>query len=503
MPTHRFVAVAGTTLATLVLVVAAPGRGALASPAGGRFVPCDAAALVQAIDDANAMPASPTTLDLTPRCTYRLPAADNESDFGPNGLPVVVSRNLTIHGHGAVITRRAGAPPFRILEIGGEPAAGNLTLDEATISNGDGSDGNAAGGVLNSGTLTVTDSRIADNFMDAGTGTAVGVGVTSAAGATLALDGVTVTGNTGRGEFVDGGGVHSDGAATIRRSVITRNRATSRLLAVGGGLSNNGTMELSGSRVSDNDLRSDESDGLGGGIGNVNGRLTVAGSPVSDNTASGLSGASGGGIFNGNGLTVRSSSIDGNTAAGRAATAQVGGGGILSSGVNGAARATLVRTDVDGNTARCSGGDCVAIGGGLYSAGKVLDLVVRDDSSVSRNSATADGGGQAIGGGLFNGALALLAGRTSVGKNTVTARGAGGRAFAGGIWNDGRLFLERFSAVTKNTVRAPAPAGTADGGGIYNDAAPDDVRIGATSEVDKNKPNNCAGPGTPIDRCTG
>ncbi|MDN5925317.1 MAG: hypothetical protein L0H70_10020, partial [Xanthomonadales bacterium] len=62
-------------------------------------VGCDAAALIAAIDYANAHGGD--SIDLAPGCTYTFIAADNFW-YGPNALPPIAS-NIVIHGHGAVL----------------------------------------------------------------------------------------------------------------------------------------------------------------------------------------------------------------------------------------------------------------------------------------------------------------------------------------------------------------------------------------------------------------
>ena len=454
-------------LGLAVLLLGALPQGPALAGSGewsGDSVPCSATALVKAIGRANANPDRKTTLDLRRSCTYRLSDIDNtDPDFGPNGLPLIVSRRLTINGHDAVIRRTATASPFRILEVG---ATGNLTVNDVTISGGDGSAGQTAAGVLNGGRLTMNGSEISDNVTTAPPGTgrnAGGAGLYNLSGATLSLDSVTITRNTGRGDFVDAGGLHNDGTATITRSVISKNQALPKLLGIGGGVDNEGVMRLSKSRVTDNLLRSSQTSAQGGGIGNNFGRLTVIDSRVSRNTVAGRNGALGGGIANGNELTVESSSITDNSVTASEAEAQVGGGGIFSSGVNGFAVATVRGSQIEDDTARCTGARCSAVGGGVYNAGPAR-MTIR---------------------------------ATSIRDSTVRA-GKGGEALGAGIFNGSPLTLADGSSVTRNTARAPG--GTADGGGIFNGSPDADI---TDSTVIRNRPNNCAGPGTPIAGCTG
>jgi hypothetical protein len=523
------------SLAALALGLVPAVRGALAA-ASVVSVPCNTAALVTAIDNANSMPATPTTLDLARSCPYTLWAVDNTSANGSNGLPVIVNHQLTINGRDAVIRRGAFAPRFRILEVGARPSAGNLTLNDVTISGGDSTFG---GGILNGGRLTVNRSEITRNTATATGGSAAGAGVENFAGARLALNSVRVTHNTDRGEFGAGGGIQNSGTATVTRSVISFNSATGRLLTDGGGIDNEDSMVLSDSLVTNNAVAVTTAGPavIGGGINNTFGTLTVMRSQVTRNTAtapstgSAASQAEGGGIGNSHVLSMESSSIDGNTATTNGQNGSAIGGGIFSAIGNVPPQVTLERTSVSGNAARCSGAGCLAAGGGIWNLGPSTT----DHSSVSRNTVTATGqGGRALGGGIFTTTINVVLKRTElagdaahcfnagcfaqgggiwndgplsadhspVGTSTVTATGAGGSAQGGGIFNNGNglVLLLDGSDVTRNV--ASAFGGPAQGGGIFNDAASSAVHL-SHSVVVRNRPNNCAGPGTPIAGCTG
>jgi len=508
-------------IATVVvtMVVGTSVTAAEATTSARVFVPCNTAALVKAINDANATPAKLTTLDLTPFCPYRLRAVDNTSD-GANGLPVVVSGHLTINGRSAVISRGATVPPFRILEVGDR---GNLTLNDVTVSGGSAARG---GGILvDSGKLTANRSRISGNTATADFGGGAGI----ANGGVLALNFVTITGNTGRGEFVDGGGLENGGsaavtnslidsnrligdnvsgaglanvggAATVTDSVISSNTMAGRRGADGGGIYNGATMALFDSVVAGNAAASPQ-DAEGGGIWNL-GHLSVTRSRLAHNSATASAGRSsgpvqvglgvvvpprltarasvrissgtvqalGGGIVNLNTVRVRSSVIDDNTVSTTGQDSGAGGGGIANAVGFGAATARLEGTMVRGNAAQCSGVDCVAVGGAIWNSGTVH---LTDHSPVSANTTRGMGAGaQALGGGIYNAGSALF----------------------------GAVSLSDHSDVTRNS--ASAPRGTGAGGGIYNTGTASDVAL-SQSTVSLNRPDNCAGPGTPIAGCAG
>ncbi len=121
--------------------------------------------------------------------THTLTAVNNSTPFGPTGLPVI-GTEITIEGHGSTITR-SSADAFRIFVV---DSAGNLTLNETTVSGGslvvvDGRDDGAGIANYDGGTLTLTDSTVSGNSAN------FGGGVTNFGGtATLARS--LVSGNT-------------------------------------------------------------------------------------------------------------------------------------------------------------------------------------------------------------------------------------------------------------------------------------------------------------------
>ncbi|MFJ5294766.1 MULTISPECIES: hypothetical protein [unclassified Streptomyces] len=251
-------------------VVLAAGAGLLltgTAQAKAAAVACSETALVSAVNTTNA--AGGGVITLTPGCTYTLTSAHgNDGTHGLDGLPPITTA-VTFEGNANVITRRAGAPAFRIVQVS---TTGNLTLKSVTLSNGSAtglfSASNAGGGILNLGALTLTNSTVKNNSA-AGTGG----GVQSGGGASAAtFTGSTLSGNTALG---DGGGLYNFGTATFTSSFI------------------NGTNK--GAR--------------GGGIASVNGILTLTSTPVSANRAS----VSAGGIFRKAGtMTVTTSPITAN-----------------------------------------------------------------------------------------------------------------------------------------------------------------------------------------------
>jgi hypothetical protein len=124
-------------------------------------VPCNSAALINAITAANSHGGG--TINLARGCTYHLTAANNTNPMlGGNGLPVISSR-ITINGFRTTIA--GNNTSFRIFFVSG---TGNLTLQGLTITGGNAV---AGGGIANlEGTLTLNHSAVTGNTAGFGGG---------------------------------------------------------------------------------------------------------------------------------------------------------------------------------------------------------------------------------------------------------------------------------------------------------------------------------------------
>jgi predicted outer membrane repeat protein len=158
-----------------------------------------------------------------------------------------------------------------VLTIGGGVT---VAISNLTITHTDLDATTLAGGIQNSGVLTLSNSTVRENFT------------------------------------LGGGGIHNSGTLTLVNSVVSGNDAAFE----GGGISNSGTVVLEDSTVSGNGAQA------GGGISN-SGTLTLIASTVSGNSA-----GFGGGIYNFATATLIRSTVSGNSAG-------FGGGGIRSSGM--------------------------------------------------------------------------------------------------------------------------------------------------------------------------
>ncbi len=175
---------------------------------------------------------------------------------------------------------------------------GTLSLDGSSV------DSNTApygGGIFSrAGTLTLTNASIvSDNTASGDAG-----GIFNFLG-TATLTDTTVSGNMGAHR---GGGIYSRGTMSVTDSTVSGNTSYDG----GGGIENKGGLSLTDSTISGNRTRYD---GGGGIYNNYAGTLTLSDTTVTANISRYNSGAgSGGGIWNGNTLTLHNSIVAGNTA---------------------------------------------------------------------------------------------------------------------------------------------------------------------------------------------
>ena len=149
--------------------------------------------------------------------------------------------------------------------------AGDLILQETTVTGGVISTFSGGGGIFNDGTLTLTNSTVtlSSSTVSGPSAAARGGGIFNSYSGTLTLTNSTVSGNSAD---IRGGGVYSFGTLILVNSTVSGNSA-----GYGGGVSNSRTLTLTNSTVSGN------SAGIrGGGVHNY-GTLTLTSSTVSGN----------------------------------------------------------------------------------------------------------------------------------------------------------------------------------------------------------------------------
>jgi len=446
-------------------------------------VPCNSAALIAALNNANS--GGGATIHLAPWCTYALTTASNSNRMlGDTGLPVITSR-ITVTGFHTTISGNRST--FRIFLVTG---SGNLTLQGLTITGGHTS--SPGGGIFNhGGTLrlnhsTVTGNASSGGMMSAGGGVASGTFATGPTGTTT-LNFSRVTGNTASGGA--GGILNHSGTLILNHSTVTGNTSSGGgMMSAGGGIFSGtfgtgpaGTATLNFSQVTGN-----TTSGSGGGILNHSGTLILNFSRVNGNTAAigggGIaSGPLGSGGIGASRLFVNFSQVNGNTTHGGPMT---GAGGIANAGA-----ATIKASVVEGNTAPgCAGG-------GILNQGTMT--ITR--SKVNNNTAPTDGAGNhGMGGGIANINLGPVAGAVNGGILTIsssqvnhnTAAGSGGGIFEATVTKKGHApggpLTVTLSLVNGNTA--------AQGGGIFAvSGSPVTLKL---SLVARNNPDNCSPPGS-------
>ncbi len=172
-----------------------------------------------------------------------------------SGVELAIGKDLTLRGAGAKTTiiqaaavnpvlapNDPGVATSRVFNITG----GNVTISGVTIRHGKSSGSNVAGnggGILNSGTLTLTNDTIEGN-----TGVNGGGGVENLSSGTITLSDSTVSNNSSILNL--GGGIKNDGVLNVKNSTISGNTGISR----GGGIFNHvsGAVTITNGTVSNN-----------------------------------------------------------------------------------------------------------------------------------------------------------------------------------------------------------------------------------------------------------
>jgi CSLREA domain-containing protein len=301
-------------------------------------------------------------------CTISLDSVlpDISGDTNINGP------NLNSPGDTGVIVERSTGittDEFRVFTI---DVATTVGIDQLTISNGKLSDINSTdqgGGILNAGTLTLTNSTVSGN---------------------------SVSGN----QSDQGGGIYNSGTLTVTNCVFSDNSATGGGDDFGGAIfSTSGTATVSSSTFSDNKTDGNGHDS-GGAISLDSGTLTVTNSTLSTNSALGGNSDLGGAIYiNRGSATIMASTISENTSAGP--SHDEGGGIYISDGGS----LNLINSTLSANSASGTGND---LGGGIsISALGVLQLT---NCTIASNS--AGNGTRNEGGGIDN--LGIVSARNTI-----------------------------------------------------------------------------------------
>jgi fibronectin-binding autotransporter adhesin len=347
----------------------------------------------------------------------------NDSSPGPavaagGGMKIESGATVTIAD--SVITGNKAAPKAT---FDGPAPCGSVPFDQCAFASG--------GGIDNSGALTLSRTRVADNQAGPGVASSIfGGGISNHPQGTLTLRQSVVTGNRAvatppNGRSADGGGISGYGVLTVEDSVISNNSSEvaasvpSVFLvdfaeANGGGLylPQGSTTTITGSRISGNSVRGSNTAGdiaaEAGGI-DSDGSLLLTGSSVENNAARAIVPASsgflaesdGGGIQIQGSTIVRDSRIANNSlsSTSETGTALSSGGGLF----NISGSLTLERTIVTGNSASAAGVGGFNLGGGIVNVtigGPAPELTLTD-SVIAANRVAASAGIVSQGGGLY------------------------------------------------------------------------------------------------------
>ncbi len=279
-----------------------------------------------------------------------------------------------------------------------------LTRGRDTVDQGE-------GGIVNSGTLSLTDVQVTDcQGLPSGGAPVLNWG-------TMTLTRCSFTGNDavhGPGALSNGGG----GTLTVTDSVFDGNSSDTGLISQGGAIGNFGTATITGTTISNNSAQDE-----GGGIYNT-GALNIWGSIISDNA----SGSDGGGVYDeGTGsLTIAGSTISGNNAASD-------GGGIAARGDLRVVSSALFQNLAGG------------FGGGVDANGGSVMFI---NSTFGDNHAEI-GGGAYVAGAAFTAISTTISGNTSSAPLNTDAMGIlGAAAFQNTIITGGCGSLASGSVVT-------------------------------------------------------
>jgi len=306
----------------------------------------------------------------------------------------VVFRDLVIQGGLARDNGADGALAWSTDSLGGGILnnGGNVTLDHVVLTNNVARGGDVAalgvaghngfgGGIYSSGgALTLAGATLANNQVSggrggnhngqyAGDGGSASGGGLYATGGSLDISDSMVTSNRGTGGR-GGDGYLTTGVTTFGHTYRYYTAGGVGGTAAGGGLYvNGGSLTIASSAITTNQAAGGSA-GLGGsfnGFGQAGGLYTIGTLTVSDST---LSSNTGGGIYNGGTLTVSNSTLSGNSAS-------FYGGAIYNGGTLTVSNSTL------------SGNSTNGFGGAIYNRG----TLTVSNSTLSGNSALLEGGG--------------------------------------------------------------------------------------------------------------
>ncbi len=254
------------------------------------------------------------------------------------------------------------------------------------------------------------------------------------AGANVTLDGLTIAHGSTNFTQGNGGGLLNNGTLNVSNCTFAGN-STQGIHSNGGGLANAGSAIISNCTFSGNSVTGDGS--IGGGVYNAaSSTMTVVNCTFAGNSATGTSGG-GGGLGNDGDLVVSSSTFSGNSASGK-----YDNGGAIDT----AHLMTLTTSTVLGNSTGTGG-----VGGGIFNSTtlSISDCTIADNSAGPQS---ADGiGGQ--GGGIDNESDLVVT------SSTISGNAAGTNGSGGGIYL-------QYPALLQSVIVA---------GNVNSSGSPDDI----------------------------
>jgi hypothetical protein len=223
---------------------------------------------------------------------------------------------------------------------GGIQSSASLALNRSTIHDNVAAGTSAAGGglyftVTGFETLSITDSELSRNTIDvpssAGNlGIARGGGIYLSGGTTQIVDTTIDANRVTAPQEASGGGIYvvtpafSFAQLNLTRVIISNNILESAKSSLGAGIDAVATISISQSTIRDNQITGP---GLGAGIDQRGGKLTITQSTVSGNSINSPASGAGAGIrMSSAPLTMINSTISGNTITGAAGFTSTGGG---------------------------------------------------------------------------------------------------------------------------------------------------------------------------------
>ncbi len=330
-----------------------------------------------------------------------------------------VATNVSIVGPGANTLTISGNNASQVFQVDSGVTA---SISSLTIANGVAPATNfgSGGGILDLGTLTVSNCVLSNNTTPGGEG-----GGIEDAGA-LTVNNSRFVNDTAPNGY--GGGIEGDGPLTVTGSTFQNDSAL-----FGGGINSLGTLSVAGSNFSSDAATS------GGGGAIAYGPFVPPSTPASITrcTISGNTGGEGGGIYTQANMNVSNSVISNNASPD---PTQGDGGGIFAGF---GAVLNLSNSTITGNTSTFGGG--IAQDQGTLSISN--SLIADNTATSSSNFALALGGGLWVATGFSPGTVVSISNSTFLGNQVI-----GGFADGGAVHLDSYATLTITGSVFDNNV---------------------------------------------------